>query len=48
MFLFSLPAFLLFLVFHVLSHRRHQPWGWRASVMMTSVAWGSLVVAANC
>jgi len=45
MFLLSAPAFLLFLIFHVLSHRRHQPWGWRLSIMLTSLAWGSLVVA---
>jgi hypothetical protein len=44
MFLLSAPAFLLFLIFQVLSRRRHQPWGWRASVMLASVVWGALVV----
>ena len=45
MFLLSAPAFLLFSIFHVLSRRRHRPWGWRLSIMLTSLAWGSLVVA---
>lgn len=38
------PALVLFVIFELAAHHRQQKWGWRASLMMTGLAWGSLVV----
>jgi hypothetical protein len=44
MLLFLLPIPVLFLIFEFVSQRRQQAWGWRASVMMTGLTWGSVLV----
>jgi len=44
MFLLLAPAFVLFLIFELASSFRQQPWGWRTSIMMTSLAWGIVLV----
>ena len=44
MFFLLAPALVLFLIFELLSYLRQQRWGWRASIMMTSLAWGSILV----
>lgn len=44
MLLLFAPALILFLIFETVSYLRGQRWGWRASMMMASLAWGSIVV----
>ena len=45
MLLMSACALLLFAIVQQVSYRLARPWGWRASVVLAAVGWGSLLVA---
>lgn len=44
MIFFFSPFIALFLIFEYISRRYEKDWGWRASTMMASLAWGGLLV----
>jgi 4-amino-4-deoxy-L-arabinose transferase-like glycosyltransferase len=45
MFFLVASVLVLFLIFELVSRIRQQLWGWRASIMMASLTWGSILTA---